>query len=51
VNAPHADPWRCGCVDCERLAVEALDLVMATFAAEAAPFRPVEVVRVTRGVL
>lgn len=47
----HADPWRCGCPDCERIAVEAFDLVMATFAAEAAPLRPTEVVLVTSEVL
>lgn len=47
----HADPFRCGCPDCERHAVEALDLVMATFAAEAAPLRPTEVVTVRGGVL
>lgn len=47
----HADPWRCGCVVCERVAATALDLVMATFAAEAAPSRPTEVVNVRGGVL
>lgn len=51
MTAPHADPFRCGCSDCERQAVAALDLVMATFAAEAAPLRPTEVVQVRSGVL
>lgn len=50
MTAEH-DTWRCGCADCVREAARAFDLVLATFAAEAAPLRPTETVHVRSGVL
>lgn len=49
------NPWRCECTDPRcvhaREVTEAWDLLVATFAAEAAPLRPTETVRVKGDVL